>query len=395
MDAGARTGKKNRPIENWHIPKLEFLQSVVRSIRASGALIQWSADVTEHAHIEVVKEPSRAGNNQNYEEQICRTLDRADKARRFEIATSTREAEMEVASRNRSAEGSDDDDDEDEDEDDLPSDSDLRTDLRYLHTTPPHPPTPKRAFGAGRERKDYFQQAKRLLQQRKDSTPFPLRTFSIPSTAFHLTRDPAYKQMSLDDAAAKFSIPDLIPAVSYFLLRLQRNDNSIYAIGGRRPRTANVVPPFNKVEVWTGLRLQSRDYYCPNVVLDSEKLNALPPTREWPVGRYDTALANIDPQCVWPRSGLSGQIPWPENEYNGSLTAIFQGIALCNCDSSFVVSHLPRIQNTLSLTPSSHMWSVSMFCRMQIRCHGAMSILPHKCVSFSEVFVLTAHAWGI
>ena len=301
LDAGARTGKRNRPIENWHIPKLEFLQSVVRNIRANGALIQWSADVTEHAHIEVVKEPPRAGNNQNYEEQICRTLDRADKARRFKIATSTREAEADLAGRNQSAEGSD---------DDIPSDSDQRTDLRYLHVTPPHPPTPRPSFGAGRERKDYFQEAERLLQQRNDSTPFPLRTFSIPSTAFHLTRDPAYKQMSLDDAAIKFSIPDLILAVSYFLLRFQRNDTSVHAIGGRRPRTASVVPPFDKVEVWTGLRLQSRDYYCPNVVLDAEKLNALPPTPEWPVGRYDTALANIDPQCVWPRSGLSGQIHW-------------------------------------------------------------------------------------
>jgi hypothetical protein len=79
LNAGACTGKKNRPINHWEIPKLEFLQSVVANIWANGAPIQWSADVTEHAHIKVVKEPTRAGNNQKHEEQICRMLDRVDK----------------------------------------------------------------------------------------------------------------------------------------------------------------------------------------------------------------------------------------------------------------------------------------------------------------------------
>ena len=37
--------------DSWSIPKLELLQSVVPSIRLSGMLMQWSTDVTEHAHI--------------------------------------------------------------------------------------------------------------------------------------------------------------------------------------------------------------------------------------------------------------------------------------------------------------------------------------------------------
>jgi hypothetical protein len=44
---GARTGKGNKVIDNWQIPKLELLQSVTASICGSGAPIQWSADHTE------------------------------------------------------------------------------------------------------------------------------------------------------------------------------------------------------------------------------------------------------------------------------------------------------------------------------------------------------------
>ena len=87
MAAGVRVGKGNRPIENWYIPKLELMQSVVTNIKANGAAINWTADHTEHAHIEVVKDPTRAGNNQKYEEQICRNLDRSEKCRRFDLAT--------------------------------------------------------------------------------------------------------------------------------------------------------------------------------------------------------------------------------------------------------------------------------------------------------------------
>ena len=94
MEAGARVGKKNKPINNWHIPKLEFLQSVVPNIWANGAPIQWSVDVTERAHITQIKNPARSSNKQEYENQICRNLDRADKCRRFDLATSVRDARV-------------------------------------------------------------------------------------------------------------------------------------------------------------------------------------------------------------------------------------------------------------------------------------------------------------
>ncbi|KAI5986994.1 hypothetical protein EDC04DRAFT_2614944 [Pisolithus marmoratus] len=59
---------------DWQIPKLELLQSIVLSICQSGAVMQWSADITEHAHVDEIKVPAQAGNNQNYESQIVHHL---------------------------------------------------------------------------------------------------------------------------------------------------------------------------------------------------------------------------------------------------------------------------------------------------------------------------------
>ena len=87
MDAAAQVGKGSWPIYNWHIPKLELLQSIILNIWANGAMIQFSAHVTEHAHIMEIKDPARVGNNQRYELQICCDLNCTDKMQRFDLAT--------------------------------------------------------------------------------------------------------------------------------------------------------------------------------------------------------------------------------------------------------------------------------------------------------------------
>jgi hypothetical protein len=62
--------EKGHVIDNWYIPKLEFLQSVVPSIHANGIALQWLADGTEHAYIEVIKDPSESANNRDYEKSV-------------------------------------------------------------------------------------------------------------------------------------------------------------------------------------------------------------------------------------------------------------------------------------------------------------------------------------
>lgn len=67
LDANACLCKGNKPINNWYIPKLEILHSVVLNIHANGAPYQWSANITEYAHQTVTKDPGQAENNQGYD----------------------------------------------------------------------------------------------------------------------------------------------------------------------------------------------------------------------------------------------------------------------------------------------------------------------------------------
>ena len=67
-----------------------MMLSVAPGIPAMGTMGQWSADVTEHAHIDIVKDPARSSNNQNFDSQICRYLDRQEKCRLFTHATTIR-----------------------------------------------------------------------------------------------------------------------------------------------------------------------------------------------------------------------------------------------------------------------------------------------------------------
>jgi hypothetical protein len=68
------------------------------------------------------------------------------------------------------------------------------------------------------------------------------------------------------------------------------------------------VLPFEKLEVWTGVWLQSKDYHNHNIVLQLEKPNAVPPNKDWPAGCCDTAIVNVDPKFTWPDSGLAGTL---------------------------------------------------------------------------------------
>ena len=116
LAAGARS-------EHFRIPKLELMHHVVPSIRASGAPMQWSADVTEHAHVMEIKNPAHAGNNQNYYAQIACHLDRSDRCFRFDLATG-------IASHDSHSDNSYD-----------PADEDHEPDDETSHTVLYHSPT--------------------------------------------------------------------------------------------------------------------------------------------------------------------------------------------------------------------------------------------------------------
>ncbi|KAJ7036721.1 hypothetical protein C8F04DRAFT_1336137, partial [Mycena alexandri] len=286
LDAGARRGKKG-PIENWHIPKLEFLQSVVPAIRANGVPLQWSADVTEHAHITLVKDPASNSNHQSYEAQICRHLDRRQKCRQFDLATA-----METAGVGFLAPELQQDDNE----------------LSFVDGTVDlldHIEPVTKLGGTGRVAVDYFTESSLLEEGKFPRAPIPYRTFtdSANLTGFHLNRDHVGRQMDVDAAGTKFRIPDLRAALAAYIHR-QSGPNLV--IGGRRPRLRNDDLPFEKVEIWHNLRIQSRSFHDTDKILVPETINAAPPDGTWKVGRADAVIVNTDSEYKWPRSGLTG-----------------------------------------------------------------------------------------
>ncbi|KAG1731058.1 uncharacterized protein EDB91DRAFT_1252316 [Suillus paluster] len=65
-------GAKSKDIlDNWYIPKLKLMQSVV----------------PKQARITLIKDPAESTNNQNYDPQICQYLDHIEKCRHFHTAT--------------------------------------------------------------------------------------------------------------------------------------------------------------------------------------------------------------------------------------------------------------------------------------------------------------------
>lgn len=290
IDAGARCGEKGRVLEHWQIPKLELMQGVAPSIPLVGPPIQWTADATERAHIDVVKKPATATNNVDFESQICRHLDRHEKCRKFSLALHIRENEIDK----RQAQSVDSD-----------ADSELATEDHPQYEavdSPSDEPSSLDAWVPGvapRSVHDYFASAA------KPSTVSPPRSFIYGPVAFHLRLDPVIGSISISDVAEKFDLPDLRAALVHFFYR--KHDRPL-TVGGQRYHRADEPLPFQRLQVWNKVRLQQRSYHDSSVLLPAQTLNASPPAARWPKGRYDAAFVNIDDDMVWPHSGIEGTV---------------------------------------------------------------------------------------
>ena len=156
--------------------------------------MQWSADVTEHAHIKEIKVPARSGNNQNYYSQIAQHLDRLDKCFHFDLATYIEQCAMDQAN------NGDGDSDSDSDEQHEP-------DAETIHLSEYSTPT--------RQFPDYFSISASLILGAKPSAPKPYRTFATSTTGFHLATKPSL-WLSVDEAAIAYQLPDLKDTIIAF-----------------------------------------------------------------------------------------------------------------------------------------------------------------------------------
>ena len=290
VDLEARRGKGGG-IENWYIPKLELLQSVVPNIRANGAPMQWTANHTEHAHITEVKTPACAGNNQHQESQIARHLDRMDKCRRFDLATSVRDAGVSFGTTFDAILDTGDQQDTTED---------LLQEIDPVFNLSP----------MARKPQDYFAIASYIADGKFPNAPQPYCTFTsyCHSTAYHLSRDPTMTRASIGAVAAAYDLTDLSAALKEYVTRF-RNGRGIYDLGGRRSSN-NLGIPFTALHVWDHIHMQSKTFHKPHRVLSAQTLHAVPKTKgDWQYGRFDFVLINRETDKVWPYSGIHGMTP--------------------------------------------------------------------------------------
>lgn len=107
------------------------------------------------------------------------------------------------------------------------------------------------------------------------------------STAFHITLRPHQPSLSIDNAAAIFSLPDLHPALGDWcsgLTYLDRNGQCLSAF--------DCPLPFTHVNIWHNVHLQQCSAQDSWLLVPIQTVQALPLSTNLPHGRCHTVLVN-------------------------------------------------------------------------------------------------------
>ena len=230
LATGGRQGSRG-PLDHWEIPKLELLQHVSRSIRTSRAVIQWTADVMEHAHVTKIKQPARSGNNQGYCSQIVRHLDRREKCHRFDLATR-------LVSIEEGESWEEDKEDHEDQEGDHEPDLDISPTRKIIN---------------------YFEIAAMLASGAVPDAVCPHRIFASFTTALRLAVK-ASLRVSIDEATNIYGLPDLQSAITDYFSHAYR-----------------LVEPAERMQVWSKIRVQLPNYHDPQTLESPQSLLASPP----------------------------------------------------------------------------------------------------------------------
>ena len=243
----------------------------------------------------MVKVPAKNTNNGQYGPQICHHLDCDERRRLFDLATAICEAGNNLGSFVYNSAGGNDGDLDEELTADWVSELDTAT----------------RVCRPSWKRVDLFVDACTLATHsasgRMAGTPLLApRSFSTPWAAFNLNWRPDIPMISIDSLAERYGLPDFRPALLDLFSEHFENP-SIHCIGGRQRTHADPQLPFTNVMVWYSFRIQMQSM-DDGLVTDPRRLNAMPPSDEWPLGRYDTALLVEDSSTltVSPDVGLAG-----------------------------------------------------------------------------------------
>ncbi|KAI9567568.1 hypothetical protein HD554DRAFT_2039579 [Boletus coccyginus] len=266
VTGGAKSGAA---LDHWQIPKLELMQSVALSIGQLGVPVQWSADMTEHAHVEMIKEPMASTNNHHYDVQICHYLDRIEKFQLFETATCLSSAATTDSNGGQDILDSEIDEAAVDSADPSADDEDLQ-DSEHPTALLNDIWAPKRPVPS------LFAITEKLLAAVPGTIPYLICTFVSRETALHLNYNPSIKHITINKAAEQFDIPDLRTAIADYLGREGLFAQNFHLFGQQRHSPADAHLPFSEIQIWYKVHLQQKLYHDHTSIGSIFTINAHP-----------------------------------------------------------------------------------------------------------------------
>ncbi|KAH7902989.1 hypothetical protein BJ138DRAFT_1198890 [Hygrophoropsis aurantiaca] len=231
--------------DDFFIPKLELLHSFANAVRNNGAIIQYTADVSERLLITHCKHPfERTSKNKDFTTQVTRILDREESMRRFDIYTLLRSSNVALVNAINDEE---------------------------LAVTSANPA---------------LAWVSRILpeEQRQIQGPRPCRNYftggvlsANAQTALHVTVRSDDMVYSVVDIGTKYHLPDF--ALQYQRFILAYHHDFQYFLGA-----------FDRFAIWHKFRVQLLSTFRPSMILPSQVVQAKPPSPDIPLGCCDAVL---------------------------------------------------------------------------------------------------------
>ena len=89
-----------------------------------------------------------------------------------------------------------------------------------------------------------------------------------------------------------YHIPDLQLALADYLQHITDNVQGPLDIKGQHLSQANCYLPFDRLEVWEKVYLQSKAYHHPHTILPAQSVNALLPLSSSSLGQFDNRVVH-------------------------------------------------------------------------------------------------------
>lgn len=258
MRSGARRGKHD-VIEDWEIPKLYGLHLYADVIPEIGSPQQHSTEYGERRHITLAKDLFRATNRKNYGEQMCRALDRKERIRQFcsfliWAREQIRREELRASMHGRST-------------------HEQAIILKYI----------------GEDHADYFPS-----EVTPEDSDDPEARPASPPPPHHLARplcrlrdNPHTSNELVTALAARYNLPDLIPAIDTYLQSRKLPPASRHLL---HDPDAHI--PYHYAHSWVRLRYQAPKVHNGSQSAPPRTIEALPPSRDMPYGRCNCVLVH-------------------------------------------------------------------------------------------------------